>query len=187
MSKTPSLLSGIAAAGDKAPELRDAFPIKPETPVQGDSVVAAQDQLTQTIGREGFPFAKVGEPEITVDHATRTATLDHLTSATGAALPFAGSRNLKVHVDLGATGLARAAVTVYPVAGAPSTTYVAVNRQGKGNLTVPFAAATVSSVEVTVANGSTRMVQCGSGTALSCGGVGVDDGLVAQVRFQAVG
>ena len=67
---------GIAAAGDKAPELRDAFPIKPETPVQGDSVVAAQDRLTQTIGREGFPFANVGEPEITVDHATRTATLD---------------------------------------------------------------------------------------------------------------
>lgn len=67
---------GTAAAGDKAPELRDAFPIKPETPVQGDTVVAAQDKLTQTIGREGFPFAKVGEPEITVDHATRTATLD---------------------------------------------------------------------------------------------------------------
>ena len=67
---------GIAAAGDKAPDLRDAFPIKPETPVQGDTVVAAQDRLTQTIGREGFPFAKVGEPEITVDHATRTATLD---------------------------------------------------------------------------------------------------------------
>ncbi len=67
---------GIAAAGAKADELRDAFGLKPEAPVQGDTVVAAQDKLASTIGREGFPFAKVGEPQITVDHATRTATID---------------------------------------------------------------------------------------------------------------
>ncbi|KQM61533.1 MULTISPECIES: autotransporter assembly complex protein TamA [unclassified Sphingomonas] len=67
---------GIAAAGDKAPDLRDAFGLKPETPVQGDTVVAAQEKLETTIGREGFPFAKVGEPQITVDHATRTATIE---------------------------------------------------------------------------------------------------------------
>ncbi|MDJ0277183.1 autotransporter assembly complex family protein [Sphingomonas sp. 2R-10] len=67
---------GIAAAGAKADELRDAFALKPEAPVQGDSVVAAQDRLASTIGREGFPFARVGEPQITVDHATRTATID---------------------------------------------------------------------------------------------------------------
>ena len=67
---------GIAAAGDKAPELREAFGLKPEAPVQGDNVVAAQDKLATTIGRDGFPFAKVGEPEITVDHATRTATIE---------------------------------------------------------------------------------------------------------------
>ncbi|PZO77199.1 MAG: hypothetical protein DI632_09715 [Sphingomonas hengshuiensis] len=67
---------GIAAAGAKADELRDAFALKPEAPVQGDTVVAAQDRLASTIGREGFPFARVGEPQITVDHATRTATID---------------------------------------------------------------------------------------------------------------
>ncbi|KQN37533.1 hypothetical protein ASG37_10855 [Sphingomonas sp. Leaf407] len=67
---------GIAAAGTKAETLREAFPIAPQSPVQGDTVVAAQEKLTQTIGREGFPFAKVGEPEITVDHATRTATIE---------------------------------------------------------------------------------------------------------------
>lgn len=67
---------GIAAAGAKADELRDAFGLKPEAPVQGDTVVAAQDKLASTIGREGFPFAKVGEPQITVDHATRTATIE---------------------------------------------------------------------------------------------------------------
>ncbi len=67
---------GIAAAGAKSDELRDAFGLKPEAPVQGDTVVAAQDKLASTIGREGFPFAKVGEPQITVDHATHTATID---------------------------------------------------------------------------------------------------------------
>ncbi len=67
---------GIAAAGDKAAILRDAFPIAPQAPVQGDTVVAAQEKLTTTIGRAGFPFAKVDEPQIVVDHATRTATID---------------------------------------------------------------------------------------------------------------
>ncbi|KQM98275.1 autotransporter assembly complex protein TamA [Sphingomonas sp. Leaf25] len=67
---------GIAVAGTKAETLREAFPIAPQSPVQGDTVVAAQEKLTQTIGREGFPFAKVGEAEITVDHATRTATIE---------------------------------------------------------------------------------------------------------------
>jgi translocation and assembly module TamA len=67
---------GIAAAGDKAADLSTAFGLKPEAPVQGDTVVAAQGKLETTIGREGFPFAKVGEPQITVDHATRTATIE---------------------------------------------------------------------------------------------------------------
>lgn len=122
----------------------------------------------------------------TAPTATRTATLDHLTSATGAVVPFAGTRALKVQVDLGGTGTARAAVTVISAEG-PTTTYVPVNRQGKGSVTVPFAADTVSSVEVTLANGSTEMVECGGFTPSSCGGVGADDGLVAEVRFQAVG
>ena len=62
-----------------------------------------------------------------------------------------------------------------------------VNRQGKGSVTVPFAAADVTSVEVTLANGSTEMVECGSFSVYACGGVSPDDGLVADVRFQAVG
>lgn len=138
----------------------------------------------------GYPTApntlETVELSRTAPSASRTAVLDHLTSATGAVLPFVGSRELKVQVDLGATGLARAAVTVYRAEG-PTTTSVPVNRQGRGSVTVPFAAGAVSSVEVTLANGSTRMTGCGAFTPFSCGGVGVDDGLVAQVRFQAVG
>ncbi len=119
--------------------------------------------------------------------AMRSALLDHLTSATGAVLPFAGSRGLKVRVDLGDTEAARAAVTVHRTDGTTSTSYVATNRQGRGQLTLPFAAKSVSSVEVTLANASTRMVGCGAFSAFSCGGVSADDGLFAAVRFQAVG
>lgn len=119
--------------------------------------------------------------------ATRTAVLDHLTSATGEVLPFPGSRELKVRVDLGTAGVARTAVTVHRVDGTTTTSYVSINADGVGSATVPFAAGTVSSVEVTVANGSTTMVGCGEFSLFACGGVGLDDGLVAEVRVQAVG
>ena len=118
--------------------------------------------------------------------AGRTAVLDHLTSATGAVLPFAGSRKLTVRVDLG-TSDARAAITVHRTDGTSTTSNVSANRQGKGRTTVPFTTDTVSSVEVTVANGSTAMVDCGSSSPYACGGVSPDDDLVVDVRFQAVG
>jgi translocation and assembly module TamA len=69
-------LDGVAAAGPKADELRAAFGVKADDPVNADAVVAGQAALTTTIGKEGFPFARVGDPAIVVDHATRTATLD---------------------------------------------------------------------------------------------------------------
>lgn len=119
--------------------------------------------------------------------ATRTAILDHLTSATGAVLPFAGSRRLKVRVDLEDARVVRAAVTVHRVDGTTTTSYVRVDRQGRGGVNVPFAADQVSSVEVTVANGSTTMVGCGASEPYACGGVGAGDGLVAEVRYRAVG
>ncbi|WP_380786145.1 autotransporter assembly complex family protein [Sphingomonas sp. R86521] len=69
-------IDGIAAAGDKAPGLASAFGVKADDPVNSDAIVAGDAKLTTQIGREGFPFATVGDPAIVVDHATRTATLD---------------------------------------------------------------------------------------------------------------
>ncbi|TXC70766.1 outer membrane protein assembly factor [Sphingomonas ginsenosidivorax] len=69
-------IDGIAAAGDKAPALAGAFGVKAEDPVNSDAIVAGEAKLTSQIGREGFPFATVGDSAIVVDHATRTATLD---------------------------------------------------------------------------------------------------------------
>ncbi len=69
-------IDGIAAAGDKAPALAGAFGVKADDPVNSDAIVAGEAKLTSQIGREGFPFATVGDSAVVVDHATRTATLD---------------------------------------------------------------------------------------------------------------
>ena len=68
-------LAGVEAAGDKAPALREAFGVKADDPVDADRIVAGETALGVAIGREGFPFARVGQPAIVVDHATGTATL----------------------------------------------------------------------------------------------------------------
>ena len=69
-------LAGVQAAGDKAAPLEKAFGIKPGDPVDADTIVAGEVKLKAAVGEEGFPFAKVGDPQIVVDHAARTATLD---------------------------------------------------------------------------------------------------------------
>jgi translocation and assembly module TamA len=68
-------LRGVERAGDKADELREAFAVKAQDVVDADKVLAGEAALKLKIGREGFPFAKVGEPEVVVDHDERTATL----------------------------------------------------------------------------------------------------------------
>ncbi|MGH6615432.1 autotransporter assembly complex protein TamA [Sphingomonas sp.] len=68
-------LSGLAAAGDKSDGLRTAFGVKPDDPVNSDAVATGEANLRTQIGQKGFPFATVGEPEIVVDRAARTATL----------------------------------------------------------------------------------------------------------------
>jgi translocation and assembly module TamA len=80
-------LAGVAAAGDKAADLRTAFAVKPGDPVDADAVVAGQAAITGAAGREGFPFARIGDPAIVVDRAAKTATLD-LAVAPGAERRF---------------------------------------------------------------------------------------------------
>ena len=69
-------LDGVAAAGDKADELREAFGVAQNDPVNADAIAIGEANLRDQIGQQGFPFAKVGSPEIVIDHATQTATLD---------------------------------------------------------------------------------------------------------------
>jgi len=63
------------AAGADAAALRSAFGIAAEDPVDAEAVERAQAALRAELGRRGYAFAEVGEPDILIDHDTRTATL----------------------------------------------------------------------------------------------------------------
>jgi translocation and assembly module TamA len=69
-------VTGLEPTDGKAPALREEFGVKAAEPVDADVVVEGQVALREKLGREGFPFAKVAESDVVVDHATRTATLD---------------------------------------------------------------------------------------------------------------
>ena len=68
-------LPGIEAAGPDETALRNAFSVKPEDPVTAAGVIAGQATLQVELGKRGYAFPDVGKPDITVDHATHTATL----------------------------------------------------------------------------------------------------------------
>ncbi len=68
-------VKGVDATGEKA-ALETAFGIAPAKPVIAEDVIAGQAALLEKLGRTGYPFAKVGEPYVVVDHETRGATLD---------------------------------------------------------------------------------------------------------------
>jgi len=69
-------LAGIEAAGTKTAALVQAFGVAAGDPVDADRVAAGEAALKSAIAAQGFPFASVGQSSITIDHATRTATLD---------------------------------------------------------------------------------------------------------------
>ncbi len=64
-----------AAAGQDAEALRRSFAVAAEDPVSAEAVEQAQTALRVELGRRGYAFAQVGEPDIVVDHDSRTATL----------------------------------------------------------------------------------------------------------------
>jgi translocation and assembly module TamA len=69
-------VAGVAAAGDKATALRDAFGVRVEQPVNADQIAEGVAKLRVEAGEQGFPFATIGEPVVTIDREARTATLD---------------------------------------------------------------------------------------------------------------
>ncbi|PZU11071.1 MAG: hypothetical protein DI605_04660 [Sphingomonas sp.] len=68
-------LPGIDAAGPRADVLTAAFAIRTGDSVNAERVTNEVIAYRARLGHQGFPFAKVGEPEVTVDHATGEATL----------------------------------------------------------------------------------------------------------------
>lgn len=68
-------LPGLDKAGPETQHLRDTFTVKAGDVVNAATVNAAITAFKVALGRDGYPFAKVTDPDITVDHATREATL----------------------------------------------------------------------------------------------------------------
>lgn len=68
-------LPGIEGAGEDEAALRGAFGVEAEDPVDAAAVISGEAALRTELGERGYALADVGEPEVTVDHDTRTATL----------------------------------------------------------------------------------------------------------------
>jgi translocation and assembly module TamA len=68
-------LPGVEKAGDKEAALRKAFGVKAQDPVDAEKVNSGVTALKVELGRQGFPFPTVGEPQVTIDHDQRTASL----------------------------------------------------------------------------------------------------------------
>ena len=66
----------VAIVGVPKADVEAAFGVKNDDPVNADAVIGGELALAEKLGREGYPFAKVAEPEIVIDHDTRVATLD---------------------------------------------------------------------------------------------------------------
>lgn len=121
---------------------------------------AAANQRPADFYEEGgfYPTAPDGyapvELSASSSQATRSVTLDHLTSASGEAVPFADGYDLQVRLTAPAAAYSRVAVVVVGLDGSTRTRWIALNKQGRGAGTVPFSADRVASVEVTAANGS---------------------------------
>ena len=69
-------LAGLdAAAAIDTAMLRDAFPIAEGDPADQDDIVLGREELSLALGENGYPFAKLGEPELTVDHEAVSGSL----------------------------------------------------------------------------------------------------------------
>ena len=68
-------VTGLEEAGAKAGAFGATFGVETEDAIDADDVVSGRVALEKSLKDSGFPFAKVSEPEVVVDHDTRTGTL----------------------------------------------------------------------------------------------------------------
>ena len=63
-----------ADAGERA--LHDGVTLAAKDAVNVDDIIINRERLKETLNDSGYPFAKIGEPDVVVDHDTQLATLD---------------------------------------------------------------------------------------------------------------
>lgn len=66
---------GLEGAPDQAQALREAFGVRADDPVDAAAVNAGTAAVRTQIAQGGFPFARIADPEVVVDHEIRAATL----------------------------------------------------------------------------------------------------------------
>lgn len=76
-------LLGLTETGAQEAKMRSAFPVKAGDPVDADHILAGRDALAGALSEAGFPFAKVDEPEVRIDHEERTGDLDIIVNPGG--------------------------------------------------------------------------------------------------------
>jgi translocation and assembly module TamA len=60
---------------DEYAPLREAFAIQPGDPLLADRIIDEQAVLRVALGEGGYPFARLGEPELLIDHAREEGDL----------------------------------------------------------------------------------------------------------------
>ncbi len=76
-------LGNLAASGVDFAMLRDSFEIRTGDPLLSDKIVEERYDLDETIGESGYPFARIEEPELLVDHARQEGDLTMLVTPGG--------------------------------------------------------------------------------------------------------
>lgn len=156
---------------------------------------AAANTVPGLVYEEGAAYAPATPAgAATLTRAARSwkkaVRLDHLAGDSVRLAPGAdlggGRWRLEVRVDGPSRNASPAATAVvHKLDGTARTMRVTLDRRGKGVSTVPFSAATVAAVTVSVANVSTRY-RCGRETSLACAGESRDDDRKFTVHTTAV-
>jgi translocation and assembly module TamA len=76
-------VTGLAETGDREAALRAAVPPKVGDAVDADKILAGRDTLATALSESGFPFARVDEPEVRIDHEERKGDLDIIVAPGG--------------------------------------------------------------------------------------------------------
>ncbi|KQN00936.1 hypothetical protein ASE85_09365 [Sphingobium sp. Leaf26] len=76
-------VTGLLETAGQEARLRAAFPPKVGDPVDADKILAGRDALGTALAESGFPFARVDEPEVRIDHEERNGDLDIIVAPGG--------------------------------------------------------------------------------------------------------
>lgn len=79
--------TGDLARSPDAAQLEAALALKPGDPADTEAIIAARTRLIARLGAIGYAFARVGDPQLTVDHAAHDADLA-LATITGGTYDF---------------------------------------------------------------------------------------------------